>query len=336
MILKALYDLARAEKPDDDLDFQEEPIRFVLVLSTGGRTGRILDRGERVEVRPGSNKTILRVAPMTIPRQEKVTSGNAPQFLVNTAEYLFGIDLSAKREAEKLNTRFENFGTQIDALAIGVASDRTAVAAIEAIRVFLSLSASARRAVLDGLIMQAPAGAERDRMQSDLAASKFAIQYEPTAPSLVHDLEAVRVYWASLRKPSATDQAVRCLVTGNIGVAALKHPRIKGVPNGNTSDAALVSFNDPAVWSYGWERHANAHIGREAAELCGNALNWLPPLPGPAFGCRSRRRAQRRKPNNQAPRLDRRQEPRRTCVGEEFRLARSPKSYPRWPDVLPR
>ncbi len=275
MILKALYDLARAENPDDDLDFQQEPIRFVLVLSTGGKTGRILDRGERVQVRPGSNKTILRVAPMSIPRQEKVTSGNDPQFLVNIAEYLFGIDLSAKREAAKLNTRFENFANQIDTLAVGVANDRTAVAAIEAIRGFLALPAAARRAVLDGLIGQAPAGAERDRMKTDLAGAKFAIQYEPTAPSLVHDLEAVRVYWAALRKPSATAQTVRCLVTGNFGVAALKHPRIKGVPNGNTSDAALVSFNDPAVWSHGWERHANAHISRDAAESCGNALNWL-------------------------------------------------------------
>jgi CRISPR-associated protein Csd1 len=272
MILGALYELARTQQLNGDLDFQEEPIRFVLVLGPGGRTGRLLDRAEVVQAHPGSGKARSRVPGMAIPRQEKLTSGNKPQFLVNTAEYVFGVDLDGERDEAKLGIRVANFRADIQTLLAGVHEDAIASTAIQAIHGFLSLPVAERRRVLEEFLSAAPPGAERERMKEALGSAKFAIQY---GPSLVHDLEAVRKYWTALRRPSSTARTIRCLVTGAIGVPATKHPRVKGVPNGNSSDTAVVSFNEPAFWSYGWERHANACIARDTAETCGNALNWL-------------------------------------------------------------
>ena len=53
------------------------------------------------------------------------------------------------------------------------------------------------------------------------------------------------------------------------------HPPVKGVPGGNTSGAALVSFNSAAFESYGLTNNANAPVSREASETCAAALNRL-------------------------------------------------------------
>ena len=72
-----------------------------------------------------------------------------------------------------------------------------------------------------------------------------------------------------------------CLVTGQAGKLARLHPTIKGVEGGQSSGAALVSFNLDAFTSLGKEQGANAPTGEGAAFRYGAALNHLLTRDGP-------------------------------------------------------
>jgi CRISPR-associated protein Csd1 len=100
----------------------------------------------------------------------------------------------------------------------------------------------------------------------------------------LHDRPAVRQYWARYRSSLASDEEKRqCLVTGEFGPTADKHPPIKHVPGGTPSGVAIVSFNCPAFESYAFSRNNNAPVSRSAAEGYTTALNRLldPTWPDP-------------------------------------------------------
>ena len=70
-------------------------------------------------------------------------------------------------------------------------------------------------------------------------------------------------------------EKVQCLVTGRPDVPEPVHPNIKGVAGAQSSGAAIVSFNAPALCSYGKEQSLNAPVGKYAAFAYTSALNYL-------------------------------------------------------------
>ena len=91
----------------------------------------------------------------------------------------------------------------------------------------------------------------------------------------IHDRPAARA--ALLAEAVAKDAGASgmCLVTGETGPIARLHPSIKGVPGGQSSGAALVSFNLDAFTSYGHAQGANAPVSEAAAFAYATALNAL-------------------------------------------------------------
>lgn len=79
----------------------------------------------------------------------------------------------------------------------------------------------------------------------------------------------------------AGDESGLCLVTGQTAKLARLHPTIKGVEGGQSSGAALVSFNLDAFTSLGKEQGANAPTSEVAAFRYGAALNHLLTRDGP-------------------------------------------------------
>lgn len=77
------------------------------------------------------------------------------------------------------------------------------------------------------------------------------------------------------------DDSGLCLITGQAGKLARLHPTIKGVEGGQSSGAALVSFNLDAFTSLGKEQGANAPTSEGAAFRYGAALNHLLTRDGP-------------------------------------------------------
>lgn len=74
---------------------------------------------------------------------------------------------------------------------------------------------------------------------------------------------------------NVTGEKQQCLVTGKPDIPEAVHPLIKGVSGAQSSGAAIVSFNAPALCSYGKEQSLNAPVGKYAAFAYTAALNYL-------------------------------------------------------------
>ncbi len=103
----------------------------------------------------------------------------------------------------------------------------------------------------------------------------FQIQGEQ---SYVHEDQAVHQWWVS-RRQNPEESAYTCLVSGNKEPIAKTHNKVKGVIGGQSSGAAIVSFNERAYESYGAQQSFNAPVGKTAAFRYVTALNAL--LDGP-------------------------------------------------------
>jgi CRISPR-associated protein Csd1 len=101
----------------------------------------------------------------------------------------------------------------------------------------------------------------------------------------IHEIPEIKQWWSTRTdkkkwweapKPFVS-QSGQCSVTGKIdsAIARLHEPKIKGVSGTNMAGASLVSFNDPAYNSYGFEQSRNASISESVAFAYCNALNRL-------------------------------------------------------------
>lgn len=74
----------------------------------------------------------------------------------------------------------------------------------------------------------------------------------------------------------ASSGNMRCLLTGDLTAPARVHPFIAGMSDvGGNAKAALVSFKEPAFWSFGREQSFNAAVSEQAAAEYTDALNQL-------------------------------------------------------------
>ena len=122
-----------------------------------------------------------------------------------------------------------------------------------------------------------PAHAESQPVLKD-ASTGFGVFRIRGETRYVHESEPVRRWWDQRRQAAADSDAVvgRCFVTGEVGpLARLHEPKIKGVFGGQSSGAALVSFNLDAFNSYGKQQSFNAPVTELAAFKYCTALNWL-------------------------------------------------------------
>ncbi|TWT35609.1 CRISPR-associated protein (Cas_Csd1) [Posidoniimonas corsicana] len=95
----------------------------------------------------------------------------------------------------------------------------------------------------------------------------------------VHHAAPVRDWWLKQFAEEETAEVGtlgQCLVTGEVApIARLHEPKIKGVYGGQSSGAALVSFNLDAFDSYGKKQSVNAPVSEQAAFRYCTALNRL-------------------------------------------------------------
>lgn len=254
MLMKALYDLAESEQLVPDPDFEIKPIAYLVRVAEDGRCLGIESTKETPAAeRKKKPKPVAKA--FRVPRESGRTSGDKAFFLIDKAEYLFGVDPSGAREAEKLLARAALFRERV-AACVAVADDAGAKAVLR----FLNDLAEGHQSVV----------LPKDCVSNDL----FAFVYAPDVDRLVTERPTVMEYWRSQRAQHTQGDAV-CMVTGLACTPTNKHPPLKKVPGGSTSGIALVSFNSNAFESYGWKGNANAPVSRKAAEACATALNRL-------------------------------------------------------------
>lgn len=261
MILKALCELAQAEELIGDPDFEHKPVSWVVRLREDGSLVDINDHRRNLnEGKTGRNGQPIKPKwagkDELVPVQPIRTSGDCAFFLVDKAEYVFGIDPNGTRPPEKLAARAALFREPIEACAA-----ETDDAAIKAVAKFLqSVALNA------GGITLPP-----DAAANDLFAFKVG------EDDFVHLRPAVKAWWKKKREiaPAAGETRFRCLVTGEPVHDVGLFPLIKRVPGGTPSGVALVSHNAPAFESYGFSGNDNAPVSRAAAQAAATALNRL-------------------------------------------------------------
>lgn len=259
MILQALYELAQREGLVQDPDYEWKPVAWLVRVAPGGRLVGI--EGTHSDSETGRGKP--RPKPFRVPRQPVRTSGDRAFFLVDKAEYVFGVDPTGKRPTKKLAVRSALFREQIE----------------ECVRATGDPAASA----VSDLVRDVAEGRQQVDLPEECAPNDlFAFLYTQDGDRLVSDRPDVQEYWRSLRKRDEGAEA-QCLVTGQPCTPGSLHVPLKPLPGATSSGVPLVSFNSSAFESYGWSGNENAPISREAAEAYGTALNRLlhPAWPDP-------------------------------------------------------
>ncbi|MDX2176512.1 MAG: type I-C CRISPR-associated protein Cas8c/Csd1 [Candidatus Sumerlaeia bacterium] len=275
MILQALYQLAERERLVEDPDFEQKPVRFVVVV---GKDGKFLQLLDTLYTPPAENEGKKAKKPkpiaktLTVPRDSGFNMRKSNDYagpLMDKREYLFGTPEENSRglvSEERARRRRDLFRAR--AANVYLATKDEGVGAVLALL----------ERIATGQVFELPA----DCGPGDL----FAFSYYPDAGALVTERPAVREWWRRQRVRAITGNTqYQCLVSGVSFSDPGLFPTIKRAP-GVAGDTSLVSYNtrtQTAFSSYGWRDNENGPIAREAAEAIATAMNRLlhPAFPVP-------------------------------------------------------
>lgn len=179
------------------------------------------------------------------------TVGVRPLVLADTPAYVLGMELEDTNSAKK-HRAFVHLIRQC--------AEETDVPAARAVVAFLSKEVDAAKEVA------AAKGVEK--------SDRMTFRVGNTRP--IHD-SGIQAFWATRCEARAKRSVpMQCLICGNIRPAVESMPfMIKGLPDGQSSGTALVSFNIEVFESYGLNRAANSPICAECAEKFSKALKAL-------------------------------------------------------------
>ncbi len=256
MILQALVEhyedlltLGKLARPG----WSDSRISYALYINDAGELEQAVSL--KTEEDRGKKKALVPRA-MSLPAPVKRSSGVAANFLWDNSGYILGID-----EKGKPQRSLECF------------------AACRALhhKLLDGVDTPAGRAVLAFFDTWDPAKAKQhpaleDKLEDILAGANLVFRYDG---AFVQDDPAVRSAWQSHYDAAGDGPEMVCLVTGQKGPAEAVHPSIKGVAGAQSSGAALVTFNSPALCSYGREQSLNAPTSKYAAFAYTSALNYL-------------------------------------------------------------
>lgn len=215
--------------------------------------------GSLIEIIPLGIKQKSRLIPaeILVPRTPERTVNIASGFLCDNSKYFLGIE---KKESSKTKQAFE-------------AARDLHLALLE------NCQSEAGKAIRSFFESWDPGNAENCQPILDnrkLIENGNLVFFVNDLPA--HDDPELRQIWEDFRNrenEAKGDDKQICLVTGEPGLIAGTHPKIKGVPGTTSSGAALVSFNFEAAKSYGKEQNYNSPVSEAAANAYVKAVNYL-------------------------------------------------------------
>jgi len=249
MILQSLADFSMREGLVQDSAFEYAGVSWAIEVGPDGSFWELMPL--RVEAGGKGKKLIPRQ--MLVPKRSKRTVQELEEFLVDKAEYVLG---AGEADPGRLERRRNLF-----AKAIGQAAAATQVPELRAVAQFLANDAARLQCLAQ---LNAHGFASNDL---------FCFRVDDR---FLHDIEAVRAYWKRKLIPgnaTAEVSGTQCLICGKVGSFARLHPNVKGLAGASTSGVPVVSFNQPAFWSYGWENNKNAAVCEDCAAAYATALN---------------------------------------------------------------
>lgn len=256
MILQALAKYYERMEQEEILDLEPEgfkrvAIPFVIVLREDGSVAGIDDTRKAEGKRKLSQQ-------YNVPKvfEGSRTVNVKANLLWDKASYVFGV--SPKGRPERLKVQRDKFLSTI----VDYFPNQDVDEGVKAVINFLKHH--------DESIKNYPEWEEINTKDPFLA---FRLEGEP---SLICNRHAVK---EAIANKTITAERGICLVTGKIAdLARLENP-IKGLRGSGKGESHLVSFNEPAYWSYGKEgknlRYKNAPISKSASAAYVTAINYM-------------------------------------------------------------
>ncbi|MDO4852227.1 MAG: type I-C CRISPR-associated protein Cas8c/Csd1 [Clostridia bacterium] len=258
MILQALTAYYEALVRQGKLDrpgWSKVKVSYALELDTEGNLVRI--HSLRKEITQGKKAAIV-PTDMTVPAPVKRTVGIRSNFLCDNSTYLLGID--SKESPERATNCFTD-AKQLH-MALLKRIDNPCANSLKAFFEKWNPTDANDRLKDYPYLDDIKAGTNLVFLIDDT----FAQMDSEIQSAWQNAYDAVQ---------SDSEEASRCLISGEQIVPEKIHPPVKGVPGAQPSGAALVSFNAPAFCSYGKEQNLNAPVGKYAAFAYTSALNYL-------------------------------------------------------------
>jgi len=252
MLITRLVEFARNEGlADTDPFFETKPVRWLLVIAPGGRFVQLLKLGDG-----------KRGLAYSVPKKAGGNAGGVATFGVGNPRFVLG-HMEGLPDHKKLARDLGAFG----ALIARAAREHPGEAAFEAASAFYEnpLELEAARIA---------AASEQVKDSDRIAVASATDQNTP-----LFDSAAGRDFWRDYRqaqeagKPRQAD--ARCLACGEMKPPVLTAEKLMGVPDGQPSGTALVSFDKDAFQSMGWDQNKNAPICGDCSFAYTRGLNHL-------------------------------------------------------------
>ncbi|MBC5800279.1 MAG: type I-C CRISPR-associated protein Cas8c/Csd1 [Candidatus Eremiobacteraeota bacterium] len=253
-MFESLVEFAQSKNLVDVEGYQLRPIRWLVHIRSDGSLVNVEDTqtaGDRPGAKPRPKQSL---APTTPKRSINVKASA----FVDNSKYVFGYETSAKEETVLRAQACKWSFRDIIRFACEQTRDETAAAALRFLERF-------------------DAGEFLDRVPpADHATNDlFGFILEPQRSAL-HDPQNRTLHtFIVTRESDRVSNEVACSVCERRGTVARTHDNIKGVAGAMPKGADMVSFNQSAFCSYGFEQGANAPMCLSCMASYTTALNAM-------------------------------------------------------------
>ena len=228
----------------------------VICLS---RNGKIVDIMSLVREHKEANGKSEKTRPSVIVPYQRPRSGTSPipYFLCDTSEYILGFKVN---NDGKLDLSLEKFKSSAEFHK----------------KLLASCSSDCAKAIINFYDNWIPDNAsDNDAVKRYLKSFKGNLLFRIDNVDALCDQEIWNAWDLYYRKEKTSNITALCPIKGCSLPVSDVHARIKNVPAAQSAGAALVSFNNASLESFGMERNENSKISDEAAFEYTTALNYL-------------------------------------------------------------
>ncbi len=252
MLIQKLVEYAKAEGlAGADPYFESKPVRWLVEIQPDGSFVQLLRLGDDKRGRD-----------YDVPKKVGGNAGGVATFATDNPRFVLGYTEDAAN-ATKAARDLPAFVALIN----NAADQDAGNAEFAAARAFYADPPQVAAAC-------AKAAAEKVKDGDRLALSVTTAQNIP-----IFDSDAGRRFWRSYRKAQDAarkeESAVLCLSCGEVKPPVATSEKLMGVPDGQPSGTALVSFDKDAFQSFGWDQNKNAPVCRDCSFAYTSALNQL-------------------------------------------------------------
>lgn len=276
MLIRSLcdyYDIqsARGEAASDIMS--EQPVHWMVMLTSDGRVADIIDKRieESVPQKNGKVKIVKKPIVVSLPKRTQKTGIDA-NIIEHRPLYIFGLNYDAKivltpdDKTGKARKSHEAFVKKNLEFFDGIDS--------EIARAYVNF-------IKNWVPENETENEQLKKLGKEYQGSYYIFALDGSPECKLHKDKAVLAKYEKLMAKAAAETAesddgiMMCPIEGERLRAARIHDKIKGIKGGNSVGAVLVNFNSSAFESYGKSQSMNSGISEKAMKKYTSSLNKL-------------------------------------------------------------